>query len=179
MHKESIEQMTVNLSKYVTSPTNIIDVGSMMIKAKKGSYRQIIPEGYTYVGVDTREGPNVDVVMAPDKIPFSDNNFGAVISGQCFEHVENPFTLIKECARVLKPGGYFIGVAPFVFYEHRYPVDCWRILPDGWVSLFKSCRLEPVHTYLYAGAHGGLPAGIMTGTRIHSLRIDCWGIAKK
>jgi len=176
MHVESLQEMTSNLLIY--GKGNILDVGSLDVKGK-GNYRTVIPENCTYVGVDLVAGPNVDVVMEIDKIPYTDNYFDTVISGQCFEHVENPFSLIKECARVLKIGGHFLGVAPFVFGVHRYPVDCWRILPDGWISLFNHAGFSTVKTYLYAAADSGRPEGPVNGRRITSQVIDCWGIANK
>lgn len=175
MHKESMEGMGAHIRTLAPRPVTILDVGSMDVKGK-GSYRQIIPRDYTYVGLDIKEGPNVDIVAYDFNFPLADDSFDMVISGQCFEHAENPFNLISECARVLKPGGYFIGAAPFVFPVHHV-MDCWRILPDGWRMLFNSCGLELVNTYIYKC---GKQAGPITGTDLRGVdQADCWGIARK
>lgn len=171
MHKESLLEMGLNLNEFASGL--ILDVGSLDVKGK-GSYRTVIPKKCSYIGADIVSGPNVDVIMLPDEIPYPDNYFDTVISGQCFEHVENPFLLIKECSRVLKPNGYFIGVAPFVFHIHHL-VDCWRIAPDGWISLFKHANLKPVETYLI-----GIDGKRSDGRRLKDVeQLDCWGIAKK
>jgi len=156
--------MKLNISKYL-APCKILDVGSMNIR-KKGCYKDILPAGYDYMGVDLAAGANVDVVLEDDPytFPFAKGSFDAVISGQCFEHVKNPFKLIEECSRVLRYGGYFLGVAPSKWPMHRYPIDCWRFLPDGWESLFEHSGLFKVETYLYGEEPG------------HE---DCWGIATK
>jgi hypothetical protein len=38
--------------------------------------------------------------------------------------------------RVLRPGGVLAIITHWSFPEHRYPIDCWRILPDGMKHLF-------------------------------------------
>lgn len=164
-----MEHMSINILKYLRNPTKVLDIGSINIKRGNGKlmgcYKPLIPKGFTYIGVDLTSGENVDVVLEnPYLFPFEDNSFGAVITGQCFEHVKNPFKLMKECARILEPGGYFLGVAPYMWNVHRVPVDCWRILSDGWVSLFEESGLITVETYLIKISEG---------------YGDSWGIAKK
>ncbi|MCX6330984.1 MAG: hypothetical protein NTZ85_15895, partial [Bacteroidia bacterium] len=53
------------------------------------------------------------------------------------EHVEAPWKWIKEVERVTKNGGIVCIITPFSVDEHRYPVDCWRILPDGYRFLLE------------------------------------------
>ena len=40
-------------------------------------------------------------------LPFSENSFDVVCAMDLLEHVEKPFAVIREAARVLKPGGLF------------------------------------------------------------------------
>jgi ubiquinone/menaquinone biosynthesis C-methylase UbiE len=42
------------------------------------------------------------------KMPFPDNSFKTIVSISTVEHIKNPSKLLKECYRVLKPGGKFI-----------------------------------------------------------------------
>lgn len=164
MHKESLELMKIYLGKYASTPCTILDVGSLNVK-NKGCYKQIIPGTYSYLGIDLVEGPNVDIVLDdPYGFPFDYEVFDVVISGQTFEHTKNPFRLMDECAAVLKPGGYFIGVAPMAWDMHHRP-DCWRILPDGWDSLFENAGLTKIETHINVIEEPGF--------------IDCWGIAQK
>ena len=58
------------------------------------------------------------------------------------EHVSQPWAAILEVARVLAPGGLCCIIAPSSGPEHRYPVDCWRFYPDGFVALAALAELE-------------------------------------
>jgi SAM-dependent methyltransferase len=166
MHVESLNEMRKNLDKFMYSEmaVKVLDVGSMTIK-NKGSYRQLMLSNWSYMGLDVEQGPNVDVVAKDGKFPLNSGMFDVVLSGQCFEHVKNPFKLMAECSRVLKPGGLFFGVAPYKWKMHRYPVDCWRFLPDGWIALFEESGIENIKSYI-------LDHAVET-------QADCWGIGRK
>jgi len=42
--------------------------------------------------------------------PYGDGQFDAVVSIDGIEHIENPFNFIRECGRVLRPGGVAVAV---------------------------------------------------------------------
>jgi SAM-dependent methyltransferase len=150
--------MSAHIEEYLPKkPMLIGDLGSYNVN---GSYRALIEPRWTYVGIDREEGPNVDLVMPKEyRIPVADNHFDALISGQCFEHVRNPFKLMNEVARVVKPDGIVLIVAPFIFGEHRFPVDCWRFLRDGWQALFDESGIEMLNTkYVKINSKGGRDA---------------------
>ena len=44
-----------------SEPLSVLDVGSFDVN---GTYRDLIPDAWSYVGLDIRPGPNVDVVVA-------------------------------------------------------------------------------------------------------------------
>lgn len=133
MHPESFARMARELKR--TPGQNVLDVGAYDVN---GSYRPICEAlGKSYTGLDIVAGPNVDIVAAdPYRYQIPDGSFDIVISGQAMEHVEQPWRWVPELARVLKPGGTLIIITHHNYPEHRYPVDCWRILPDGMRVLF-------------------------------------------
>lgn len=47
-----------------------------------------------------------------EKLPYPDNSLDMVTAFQVIEHLENPFFVMREVARVLKRGGYFIPSVP-------------------------------------------------------------------
>ena len=138
MHKQSLECMKELFKKWSEPDgSTVLDVGSFDVN---GSYRDIIEETHKYMGVDICEGKNVDLVVGKYEYPFSDNSFNYVISGQCMEHVEEPWIWFSEVVRVTKKRLFII--APWKSRVHRYPVDCWRILPDAFKHLAKINNLK-------------------------------------
>ncbi|OKO85287.1 methyltransferase domain-containing protein [Bradyrhizobium sp. AS23.2] len=56
--------------------------------------------------------PKLLVNGVGERIPFPDQSFDAVISSNVLEHVADPAAVIKECFRVLRPGGVCHMVIP-------------------------------------------------------------------
>lgn len=172
MHAQAIPEMKKNLYAFIpelfSNSSSVLDVGSLEIK-KKGNYRSIFNESVTYIGCDLIPGPNVDVVLeSEDVLPWEDNTFDCVISGQVIEHCSNPFTFVKECARVLRPKGVLFIVGPSAGSAHGNKklglFDRWRIQVDGMITLLESANLNILKTYIDEGSEYWL---------------DCWGIGKK
>lgn len=139
MHKTSYDYMSTVVTERFDSqqPLTILDIGSYNVN---GSYKSIFnsPQ-WKYTGLDVRSGPNVDIVAEPYCWPIESNTYDIVISGQCLEHVEMPWLWIKEVERVCKPKGFVVIIVPYCWPEHKEPLDCWRILPDGLRVLLTKC----------------------------------------
>lgn len=149
MHKSSLNNMKQFVKTHLKgNKGRVLDVGSLAVNGGiEGSYRPLF-KGFEYIGVDLSPGVNVDAVMEhPYKIPFDDDSFDIVISGQALEHVEFFWDLVKEMARVLKPGGLICLIAPSAGKVHRYPVDCWRFYEDGMKALAKYVNVNVVECY--------------------------------
>lgn len=58
--------------------------------------------------------PDVTIVPADlnERLPFAPSSFEAVVCLEVLEHVENPFQLLREFARVLVPGGTLLLSTP-------------------------------------------------------------------
>lgn len=127
--------MTQALSRFPDGGLSVLDVGSLDVN---GTYRPLITgRGWQYTGLDACPGANVDIVATdPFAYPLDDASFDLVISGSTMEHVTAIWRWIPELVRVLKPGGWLVIITHWQFVEHRYPVDCWRILPDGMRYIF-------------------------------------------
>lgn len=148
MHTSSLQKMKGFIDEYLNFSDNkkrkVLDVGSYDVN---GTYKDFFQDDHwEYVGADMEMGPNVDIVL---KTPYnwsklSSGSFDVVISGQAFEHIEYIWITISEISRVLKVGGYACIIAPSSGSEHKYPTDCWRIYPDGFVALAKYAGLDVV-----------------------------------
>jgi SAM-dependent methyltransferase len=71
-----------------------------------------------------------------------DDSYDVVLSGQVIEHVKKIWRWLPELARVTKPGGLVITINPVSWGFHEYPVDCWRIYPDGMKALYEDAALK-------------------------------------
>lgn len=158
MHKSSVDKMLGFREKYLEDKKNdpllILDLGSLDVN---GSYRKYFEvSSWRYRGIDMAAGENVDIVLQDpyDWREIQSGSADVVISGQAFEHIEFFWLTILEIARVLKPEGLCCLIAPSGGPEHRYPVDCWRFYPDGFVALARFASLEVSEAYTQNGMTG-------------------------
>jgi SAM-dependent methyltransferase len=149
MHPNSQRIMQEKLAEHAYHPheLDVLDVGSYDVC---GTYRPIVEDmGFrSYTGLDIEDGPNVDVVLdITGEIPAEHlRRYDVVISGQALEHVRQPWRFVEGCRDTLAPGGLLIVIAPWSFAVHKYPIDCWRVLPDGMQGLFDWVGIHMVDT---------------------------------
>ena len=145
MHGSAMEIVETALDMFTdyNAPLDVLDVGSYDVN---GSYKLICSHpNWNYIGLDIREGPNVDLIVKDgyNWTEVESKLFDITICGQVLEHVEYPWLLVKEMARVLKLGGLCIIVAPSYgnIKPHDYPMDCYRYLKLGMRALLKQAGL--------------------------------------
>jgi len=146
--------METLVNKYGEECSSVLDFGSRNVN---GTYESLF-EGWEYIGCDIQEGLNVNLVM-PDEyiIPMEDRSMDMVVSGNTLEHTRNPFRVVKEMSRVADK--ILIIGAPFQVPEHRYPLDCWRFLPDGMRELAANAGVLCEEAFIYNN--------------------DCWLVARR
>lgn len=84
--------------------------------------------GYTDDQITNVEYPDTNIL----DLPFEDEEFEAVVSGQVLEHVEgDPCAAIEETFRVLRQGGIALHTTCFINPIHSEPNDYWRFTPDA------------------------------------------------
>ena len=149
MHGNCIKEINLFIEKYLDKNTKlkILDVGSYNVN---GCFKKYFKNpNWEFIGLDIKEGRGVDVVTKdPYKYPFLDNYFDVVISGNTLEHIEDLHAIIMEIVRITK-SLVWVSV-PNTIKEHKYPIDCWRIFPDGMRFLLENigklkileCRLS-------------------------------------
>lgn len=96
-----------------------------------------------YIGIDMIAGPDVDMVcLEPYAWPLPSGSFDIVLCGQVLEHSKHPWKVVNEIFRVMRPGGHCCIIAPWQWEPHYFPVDCFRILPDGMRSMMEDAGLR-------------------------------------
>lgn len=187
MHPNSLKLMAHMFESYGMTDgrgRRLYDIGSQDIN---GSYRPMCEEmGWEYVGVDIICGKNVDVIdigLKGTEHPFTlDNPTDLVISGQCIEHTKYPWAWIKYVSSYMQKGGLLFLIAPAAWPEHRYPIDCWRFLPDGMRSLAEWAGLKLRDTGLSFAETILTPAEWEGQKRVYDGMfpgIDCWAVMER
>lgn len=74
--------------------------------------------GWRVVGLDLFPSAGFEGVQgdACAPLPFADASFDALVSLEGIEHFENQAAFLRECARVLKPGGLMVLTTPNVLH---------------------------------------------------------------
>jgi ubiquinone/menaquinone biosynthesis C-methylase UbiE len=110
----------------------LLDVGSGVMP-----YRSFILENSKvtrYIGLDFPAGKYADQVF-PDlvwnglHIPLEEAAVECVMATEVLEHCPDPYAVINEIHRVLKPGGSFFFTVPFLWPLHDNPYDEYRYTP--------------------------------------------------
>jgi SAM-dependent methyltransferase len=119
---------------------DIIDIGGRALKlGQDRSYAKLlVNNAKNYWIPDINSGGDVTHIMkGPYLLPYENNSIDLVLSGQVLEHVDNPFKLVEECKRVLKPGCFMIHIAPSEKGRWHDNPDNWRFGRDAWKAITK------------------------------------------
>ncbi|TCP54656.1 methyltransferase family protein [Tumebacillus sp. BK434] len=100
--------------RMVPETGRVLDVGC----ATGVSTRRLLERGYAAVGVEQSpamaelaRGRGVECCVSEcDPLPFADDSFDAVFACTSLEWSANPAGIVREMARVVKPGGIIVAV---------------------------------------------------------------------
>jgi len=125
----------------------VLDLGAGMAKYKE----TITKHAADYIACDVKKTENINMACDVANLIFPPESFDTVISTQVFEHVDNPFSVVREIKKVLKTGGNAIITAPFMIPFHADPKDNFRFSREGLEEIFKSSGFEIVDSGIYGG----------------------------
>jgi ubiquinone/menaquinone biosynthesis C-methylase UbiE len=146
----TIEDMAPRCEIFINQPLYKL---SDLVKGKKvvdigcgyGRNRSIVEAaGGEWIGVEPFEGGAHTVVGDAENLPFPDNTFDIAIMDAVLEHIPNVAEAFKEVARVLKPGGLFIGYVAYMecFHEISYSHLSFKALEH--FSNINNMKLEKI-----------------------------------
>lgn len=100
----------------------------------------------SYFGTDIIQSDlgKVDLVCDASAIPLTDSCFDTVVCTQTIEHVPNPFKVIDEAFRLLKPGGSLILTGPMYWPLHEEPYDFYRYTKHGFRNMLESSGFRSI-----------------------------------
>ena len=144
MHASVHNYVQWALEVYDPKPSDVLEVGAYNVN---GSVRHLFDAAH-YTGVDTRAGPDVDIVIDPSTAyTIWREKWDVVVSTETLEHDLRPWRTMRHMRDWVRPGGLVIvtargfsekGFTPY----HAHPGDFWRFTVEGMRALMEDCLLE-------------------------------------
>lgn len=126
---------------------NVLDFGSMWFGDPDGGWQTYM----RWILKDVLGKENVNHILAvypeynaEDLSAVMSNSIDILVADQVLEHVERPWLAAEAFHRALKPGGIAIVATPGLYPIHPSPLDCWRIMPDGYRVLFPDSKWNTI-----------------------------------
>lgn len=127
----------------------VLDVGAYDVNGTlKNKVMEFKPK--MYVGVDIREGPNVDVVCDICDLEklFLRESYNVVICTEVLEHVKDWQKAVYNLKQIVAPGGSLLITTPTIgFPYHEYPSDHWRFTLEDFKIIFIDFDLVTAWTH--------------------------------
>jgi ubiquinone/menaquinone biosynthesis C-methylase UbiE len=111
---------------YDVNPT---DTGKLLDEVRREGVADELPDALRFE------------LSEPTVLPADDDAFDVVVSWSAFEHVDDPPALMREIARVLRPGGVFM-LQLWPFYHSEHGSHLWRWFPEGFAQCHSSEEIQ-------------------------------------
>jgi SAM-dependent methyltransferase len=83
------------------------------------------------------------------QLPVPEESFDTVLCISILEHCEDPFAMVRNISRLLRPGGVAFFQAPFAYIDGHMGnlgPDYWRFGRDGYLLMARKASLEVLET---------------------------------
>lgn len=135
----------------------VVDIGSLNVN---GTVKDLFPDAEEYIGIDFRDGPDVDVVLNGNEVfpRYDEDYFQTIICMNMLEHDKYFWETLDGINHVLAPGGHLLVAMPtFTFPIHEHPQDYWRAGEDAFRDvIFEHCDILNMET-VFTKEHEGKP----------------------
>ena len=140
-------------------------------------YRSLFPNA-RYQRADLAETPDLDFVIDPEDpvIEAPSESFDLILSSQVLEHVPDASSYLKDCLRLLRPGGKLLLTSHGTHHDHAVPHDYRRWTTDGIRWELEQCGFEVVQVQkLTTGLRCLAALAMIFGKEIHRYRFSSYG----
>lgn len=120
----------------------IVDVGgtSVPLPTYRAYFHLATDARVTTVNIDADAQP--DVLADAAQMPVTDALFDGAWCLNLLEHVVDPAAVVREMARVLKPGSRVVCFTPFLVRVHGHPQDFHRFTDTALRQLFETAGIQ-------------------------------------
>jgi SAM-dependent methyltransferase len=128
--RRSILDFVMEVASATAPGEVVLDVG-----AGDAPYRELFTHT-RYLTTDWEESVHVgarraDIVGPATAIPLDSCAIDLVLCTEVLEHVPTPEQVLRECQRLLRPGGRLALTAPFAWQLHELPHDYYRYTSEA------------------------------------------------
>jgi SAM-dependent methyltransferase len=128
--------------------------------------------------------PDHDICVAP-----LDQQFDVVIADNVWEHLAYPMRAARHVDAMLRPGGWFVNITPFMIRRHDVPLDCSRWTEMGMRYFLEEAGFDPAR--ITTGSWGNaaaVKANLISWSRVgwrqsfpndSRFPLTVWAIAQK
>ena len=136
--RDNVKQFLQLLTEAMEPPPPVLEIGALQTEGQESyaDMRPFFPDG-GYVGLDMRRGAGVDCLGDAHRLPCREASVGTVLLLDTLEHVVDPFAVLQEVCRVLRPGGMVLASSHMNFPIHAFPSDYWRFTPMAFDRLLQ------------------------------------------
>lgn len=130
----------------------VIELGSCDVN---GNVRDLFSSAANYIGIDQREGPNVDHVCNAHDADTLGQAVDTVLCLEMLEHDTDPLATMAAAFTVLVHGGLFICTTRGIGYGlHDEPEDYWRFTHHGLRLLMEQAGFQVVESINHPESKG-------------------------
>jgi SAM-dependent methyltransferase len=94
-------------------------------------------ESFAFKSFTELNFPAFDICRDVDR-----RRFDLIIADNVFEHLPYPHRAGRNVFQMLRPGGYFLNITPFLIRVHDVPIDCSRWTIDGMKYFLEDCGFD-------------------------------------
>ena len=125
-----VDEFYSRYASSIPSDSRVLDLGGNKVR-KRGRF-DIDRYGLRVFYANLTSAKKPDVQADAASVPFSANQFDALICAEMLEHVPDPPAVLRETHRVLRDGGVLLFSVPFLHRIHGDPFDYGRYTDTYW-----------------------------------------------